>query len=203
MIAVVNCGTGNVGSVLNMLKKLGLSAVLASKPEQVLAADRLILPGVGAFDTGIARLRQSGLLPAIEEKVRRRAAPVLGICLGLQILTRGSEEGHAPGLGWVDGETVRFRTQDLSLKVPHMGWNTIKVCGSNPLLAVGNDPPRFYFVHSYHLRCDSPGNVVAIAHHGYDFPAVVVRDNVAGTQFHPEKSHRFGMDLLRRFALWS
>jgi imidazole glycerol-phosphate synthase subunit HisH len=205
VIVVVDYGMGNVGSMLNMLKKAGARAVLSGDPADIAAADRLILPGVGAFDAGMRQLRDRGLLDPLQRKVVDQKTPILGVCLGMQLFTSGSEEGGEQGLGWVDGTTVRFHFDQPSnasngLRIPHMGWNQLTPRQPHPLIAALPDEPRFYFVHSYHLRCRQEEDVVATTWHGYEFPSVIGRDNVMGTQFHPEKSHRFGLALLKAFA---
>jgi glutamine amidotransferase len=202
MIAIVDCGIGNLGSVLNMLRRVGAPAVVTGDPGVVADAEKLVLPGVGAFDHGMTSLRRSGLIPTLERRVLNEGVPILGICLGLQLFMQSSEEGVEPGLGWLHGRTVRFRLGDdrhEGLKVPHMGWNTVKPArpGVWPSL---RDGPRFYFVHSYHVECDDAADVLATARYGYDFAAAARRGNVVGVQFHPEKSHRYGMALLRDFA---
>jgi glutamine amidotransferase len=203
VIVVLDYGMGNAGSVLNMLRRLGVPAVLSASADEVRAADKLIVPGVGAFDEGIRNLEERGLRPALEHAVVRRGAPVLGICLGLQLFTRGSEEGTRPGLGWLETETVRFRFGgvDPHLRVPHVGWNDVRVCRPTPLLDDVVSAWRFYFVHSFHLAGDC-ADTVATSWYGYNFPAVVQRGNIAGTQFHPEKSHKWGLRLLGSFARW-
>ena len=203
MIAVINYGMGNVGSILNMLSKIGVPAGISSDPKEIADAEKLILPGVGAFDTGMTHIREMGLLPLLNEKVLDRKTPVLGICLGMQLLTLRSEEGRQPGLGWIDGEAIRFRfdPQKSGLKIPHMGWNR-----ANPLrtrsLFKGFDEKEavFYFVHSYHVVCNQEEDVLAVTHHGYNFASAVQRGNIMGTQFHPEKSHRYGLRLLKNFS---
>jgi len=203
MIAIVDYGMGNVGSVLNMFRKIGVSAVISRDPRVIADARALVLPGVGAFDHGMRRLQETGLIPLMERRVLENGIPILGICLGLQLLTLKSEEGGGSGLGWLQARTVRFRftaSEHVGLKIPHMGWNDVRCRATSadwPSLA---GQPRFYFVHSYHLECDHEENIVATAHYGYEIPAVVTRGNVSGTQFHPEKSHKYGMALLRDFA---
>ena len=167
-----------------------------------LKAEKLVLPGVGAFDHGMARLRASGLIPILERRVLHEATPTLGICLGLQLLTRDSEEGVEPGLGWLPACTVRFRFDDpehQALKVPHMGWNMVHGTDAERWPSL-SDESRFYFAHSYHVECDDAGDVLATARYGYEFTVAVRRGSLAGVQFHPEKSHRFGMGVLRDFA---
>lgn len=199
MIGIINYGIGNTGSILNMLKRVGTPAALVSTPEEVARATKLILPGVGAFDEGMRALTRSGLLPSLSRSVLVERKPLLGICLGMQLLGRSSEEGEARGLGWINADVVRFPATP-GLKVPHMGWNVVKPKSPSVLLAGLDAESRFYFVHSYHLSSADDDLVVATSHHGYDFPAAVTHGNIAGTQFHPEKSHRFGLALLRNFA---
>lgn len=200
MLTVVDSGVGNIGSVLNMLKKIGVPAQATGEAAQVAAAEKIILPGVGSFDNGMRRLNELGLAEVI---CARAAAgvPLLGICLGMQLLTRGSEEGQLPGLGLLDAVCVRFALPPgAPEKVPHMGWNTVAVKGRQPLFDGFAAEARFYFVHSYHVRCHDAADVAATATHGLEFTAAVARGAVHGVQFHPEKSHNFGMHLLRNFA---
>jgi glutamine amidotransferase len=200
MIIIVNYGMGNVGSIANMHKKIGVPAAVSSDADAIRSADKLILPGVGAFDEGMRNLADRGLLPVLNERVVEQKTPVLGICLGMQLMTAGSEEGSRPGLGWMPGRTVRFRVNGNGLKVPHMGWNTVHPQAPSRLFGGLPVPSRFYFVHSDHVRCDCPEVIAATVNHGYDFPAALEYGHVYGVQFHPEKSHRFGMALLKRFA---
>lgn len=202
MIVIVDYGMGNLGSIRNMLKKIGAQGVISSDPEHIRDAEKLILPGVGAFDQGMRNIEERRLRPALEEAACARHVPVLGICLGMQLLMDSSEEGELPGLGWIAGDVVRFRIEPSQqrLKIPHMGWNDVRAEGDASLFKDLEKEARFYFVHSFHVRPRSPHDVLAVAHHGYEFAAAVRRDNVFGTQFHPEKSHRFGMRLLRNFA---
>lgn len=202
MIAIVDTGLANVGSMLNMFQRIGVDSVVTRDPGRLGEAAGLVLPGVGAFDPGMDALKATGLIPVLERRVREQKVPLLGICLGLQLITRGSEEGQNPGLGWIDADVVRFQIppDQPSLKIPHMGWNELRVLRPHPLLAALPERPRFYFVHSFHLRCGTPELVLATSRHGVEFPAVVAQGHVWGTQFHPEKSLRWGMALLRNFA---
>jgi glutamine amidotransferase len=162
-------------------------------------ADKIILAGVGAFDYGMTSIN-SMWREELENAVLVRRIPILGICLGMQLMCKSSEEGHLPGLGWIDAKVRRFSwSSNLNLKLPHMGWNTVKIVKSNPLLEIGNDEQRFYFVHSYHVVCNNPRDVLATAHYGYDFTAAINHENIFGVQFHPEKSHRFGIQLVSNF----
>lgn len=202
MIVIVDYGMGNVGSVLNMLKRIGASAKISDSRQSILDADKLILPGVGAFDQGMTLLKELDLIDPLNDKVLVGKTPVLGVCLGMQLLSRRSEEGTLCGLGWIPADTVRFRFDvgDHSCKVPHMGWNTIQRVRRDVLFGESDEVPRFYFVHSYHVVCDDHRDVLARCVHGIPFTAAVQRENIFGTQFHPEKSHRFGLKLLTRFA---
>jgi glutamine amidotransferase len=202
MIAIIDYGMGNLGSIANMLRKVGAPNVISSDPEVIERADKLILPGVGAFDTGVKNLTDRKLIPLLNRQALQDKKPVLGVCLGMQLFARRSEEGQLPGLSWLDAEIIRFKFDEdnVDLKIPHMGWNTLQVCQTHPLLAELDAHARFYFVHSYHLACADTRNVLAQTNYGYDFPSVVMRENILGVQFHPEKSHRFGMNLLKNFA---
>lgn len=206
MIVIVDYGMGNIGSVLNMLKKVRAQARISTRPEDILAADKLILPGIGAFNTGMQHLQNSGTLEVLNEKVLNQRTPTLGICLGMQLMMHSSDEGNMPGLGWIEGKTVRFRFDGdgSRLKIPHMGWNTVAIRDYSSLFkGLEGDEARFYFVHSYHVTCEHEEDRLATTHHGYDFASAIRRGNIVGTQFHPEKSHKFGMRLLKNFAEWS
>lgn len=199
MIAIVDYGMGNLGSILNMFKRIGVAAEITGDPTRVAQARKILLPGVGAFDTAVARIDQSGLRAVLDHKARLERVPVLGICLGMQLMTRGSEEGQQPGLGWVDATTHRFPPA-AGLKVPHMGWNVVEPTRSSPLLAGMPAEPRFYFVHSFYVHVRDAADSLLRARHGLVFDAAVSHGNVHGAQFHPEKSHKFGMRFLANFA---
>ena len=202
MIAIVDYGMGNLGSIANMFKKVGAQSTISSDPQIIEAAEKLILPGVGAFDNGMKNLAQRGLADLLNVQVLQHKKPILGLCLGMQLFTRTSEEGQLQGLGWLNAKTVRFKFDEASarLKIPHMGWNTLRIQKPHHLLADLGTDVRFYFVHSYHLLCNDPESVLATTTYGYDFASVVVQENILGAQFHPEKSHKFGMKLLKNFA---
>ena len=202
MITIVDYGVGNLGSILNMLKKIGAKAQTSSDPDVLRQAKKLILPGVGAFDPGMRKLNEVGLVPLLNELVREKKVPVLGLCLGMQLMTKGSEEGTEAGLGWIDAETVRFKfgPENAHLKVPHMGWNMLDIRREHPLVSDLEPESRFYFVHSYHIVCKDEADVVAYTDYGYPLAAVINKGNIMGAQFHPEKSHKFGMQLLKNFA---
>lgn len=200
---IVILDMGNVGSIANMLKKIGERAVISNDDAVIRDADRMILPGVGAFDRGMERLAEAGLADAVRRHAVVRGRPLLGICLGMQLLGLDSEEGVLPGLGLIPFHTRRFRIDESAtgLKVPHMGWDRVSFARpESPLLYGLSEPQRYYFVHSYHAVCDDPGHVLLRCDYGYPFTAAVNRDNIYGVQFHPEKSHQFGMALLRNFA---
>ena len=201
MFVIVDYGVGNLASIRNMLKKAGTSAVISSDPDTITGADKLLLPGMGAFDNCMQKLTDSGFRPLIEKKVFVEKVPLLGICVGLQMFMRSSEEGQLPGLGWIDGDTIRFRPEKMeaSQKIPNMGWLEIEASKPSRLLE-GLDDARFYFAHSYHVKIDHPEDELITATYGYSFTVGVEKDNLVGVQFHPEKSHRFGMQLLKNFA---
>lgn len=200
MVGIIDYGLGNLGSIQNMLKVIGEKSIISSNPDTLNPCDRFILPGVGAFDAGMTRLQESGLVDFIKNKVLEEKAPILGICLGMQLLGRKSEEGSLPGLGLIPFDNIRFRLEDSNLRVPHMGWDIVEFKQSNPLLKNLQGTQRYYFVHSYHALCDSKDNILMTCDYGYEFAAAVVKDNIMGVQFHPEKSHDFGMALLNNFV---
>lgn len=204
MLVIVDYEVGNIGSIENMLKFLHIPAVASRDPNTLRGASHLLLPGVGAFDAGMGQLVKHDLLGLLNECVLERHIPVLGICLGMQLLTRGSEEGALPGFGWVDAECKRFtkdRDPKGEMKVPHMGWNIAKPTTTERGLFKGmTEETRFYFVHSYHAVCAEPSDVAATTPYYGSFVSAIARGHVQGAQFHPEKSHRFGMKVLQNFA---
>lgn len=203
MITIVDYGLGNLSSIKSMLRRLGFQSVITSDPGAIREADKIILPGVGAFDNGMKNIRAKGLETLLNDKALVERVPVLGICLGMQLLSDGSEEGIEPGLGWVPGKAIKFRFESghSALKVPHMGWNDVRVNDESQALVKGFlSEMRFYFVHSYHVVCDNPKDVLMTVDFGGPVVAAVSRGNIMGTQFHPEKSHKFGMLLLKNFA---
>jgi len=201
LISVIDYGVANLGSMLNMLRRLGVEAVRVDTPEALAGAGKIVLPGIGAFDHGMAALAERGLIEPLRRKAIEDKVPILGVCLGMQMMGSRSEEGEASGLGLIEATCKRFRPAESSgLKVPHMGWSTISPHRASPLLAELDEQSRFYFVHSYHLVCSRPENVLAHSQYGVDFVSVIEQGNIFGVQFHPEKSHRFGMTLLRNFA---
>lgn len=200
MIAILDYGLGNLGSIANMLKVIGEKSKITNKEDDIKTADGIILPGVGAFDAGMQKLNDSGLTEIIKN-VAAHGTPVLGICLGMQLLGRKSEEGTLPGIDLIPFECKKFRFSDESnLKIPHMGWDIVDIKQSNPLVDNLEGTQRYYFVHSYHAVCDSEENVLMTCDYGYEFAASVVKGNIIGVQFHPEKSHDFGLALLTNFV---
>jgi len=202
MLTIVDYGVGNLASIKNMLKKIGAEAQISSDPSVISAAEKLILPGVGAFDTCAQKLQESGLTGLLNQKALVEKTPVLGICVGMQLLMSGSEEGILPGLGWINGKIIRFRQDQLpsELKIPHMGWTDVFPNKSSRLFDNMYEDPRFYFVHSYHPAADNDSDVLVYAQYGYKFAAGLEHENIMGVQFHPEKSHKFGMKLLDNFV---
>lgn len=202
MITIVDYGTSNLGSMANMLRKLGHASSIASTPAQLENASKIIVPGVGSFDAGMRKLAESGMIPMLTQKVIEQKVPTLGVCLGMHLMTRSSEEGVLPGLGWLPAATVRFdQVAEPNLRVPHMGWNLVHAAKESPLIAAMPEDTRFYFAHSFFVKLDTPADLLLEARYGASsFAAAVARDNIMAGQFHPEKSHRFGMWLLKNFA---
>jgi imidazole glycerol-phosphate synthase subunit HisH len=201
MITIVNYGMGNLGSILNMFKRVGVAARIESDPAEIAKSTKLVLPGVGAFDAAMECINTTqGLLEVLNHKAMVEKIPVLGVCLGMQLLTDSSDEGVLKGLGWIPGRAARFPAMS-GLKVPHMGWNVAKpVKQQHPLMRDVGEEPRYYFVHSYAVHVADPAHSLMRTRYGIDFDAAITRDNIMGAQFHPEKSHRFGMKLLSNFA---
>jgi glutamine amidotransferase len=201
MISIVNYGMGNLGSVLNMFKRIGVAAELADNPEQLVSAEKILLPGVGAFDTAMQRINDAGILDVLNYKALVQKVPVLGICLGMQLLTNSSEEGVLPGLGWIDGAANSFKGAiDETLRIPHMGWNVANIEQQNELTKGYDGEIRFYFVHSYYVKVKNPAHSMMQTTYGLPFDSAIVKDNIFGAQFHPEKSHKFGMQFFKNFA---
>ena len=201
MIYIVNYQSGNLGAINNMFKRIGVETSIATKPADLIKASKIVLPGVGAFDTGMQNLKEGGWLETLNKRVLEDKVPTIGICLGMQLLTKGSEEGKREGLGWISGTTKRFSFADKSLKVPHMGWNKVITNKSSNLISINPDiEKRFYFAHSYYVKTDHDQDTLLKTFYGLEFSSAVEKENILGVQFHPEKSHRFGMELLTNFA---
>ena len=201
MIHIIDYGMGNISSIQNMLKKVGAKSVITSNPNEIVSAEKIILPGVGSFDTGMKGLHDRGWTEVLNKKVLVEKIIVLGVCLGIQLMCRGSEEGNEKGLGWIDADVVRFKPENAieKIRVPHMGWNSIEQKKNIGLLSM-NEEQRFYFVHSYHLQNVNEKFVWAVTGYGYEFVSAVHHENFYGVQFHPEKSHRYGMEFFKNFA---
>jgi glutamine amidotransferase len=203
MIRIVDYGVGNIQAIMTMFKRLGISAERALVPSDLTDATRLILPGVGHFDYAMQRLNDSGMRPYLEAMVQGNGIPVMGICVGMQMLAEGSDEGRLPGLNWVPGRVRAFANHSTTanLPMPHMGWNDLQVVPGTPLFAKGfEDAPQFYFLHSFYFDAQDKADVAATAHYGMDFDAVVSSGHIHGVQCHPEKSHHWGAQLLKNFA---
>lgn len=202
-IVIVNYGMGNVKSIANMLRKVGAHSEITSELSTLEKAEKIILPGVGAFDAGMRNLKKIGLLDLLNRRVIDDKVPILGICLGMHLFANLSEEGELQGLGWIDADVKRFDfavVLNKNLKVPHIGWNEVNPAMGHSLFTGVRMPMRFYFAHTFHYICHDKTNVLATAHYGYDFTCAVVKDNILGVQFHPEKSHKYGMQILKNFA---
>lgn len=200
-VGIIDCGIGNIGSVVNMCRKTRMSPNVITSPEQIESASKLILPGVGAFDSGMNRL--APFITSLETAVLEKKVPILGICLGAQLMTQSSEEGVCKGLGWIKATTNKFKLDGMQLKIPHTGWNWVTTPKNHTLASELSHNARFYFVHSYHFVCENENDWLFRTNYGYEFTSGFVNENIAGVQFHPEKSHRFGLQLLQNFAEWN
>ena len=202
MITIVDYGLGNVRAFLNVYHRLNIAAKAASSAAELKAASKVVLPGVGAFDHAMERLEESGMRGTLEELALGARVPVLGVCVGMQILGRSSEEGKLPGLGWIEGRVRHFATQASfgELPLPHMGWNDVRPVAGNPLFRQLETDARFYFLHSYYMDCARARDVAAVSAYGIEFCCAVSAGNIYGVQFHPEKSHHDGTRLLKNFA---
>lgn len=202
MVTIIDYNMGNIASIENMLKKIGSPTIVTSEPTIIKEAEKIILPGVGAFDYGMQNLHDLGIDEILKEKVLKENVPLLGICLGMQLLTEESEEGKLPGLGFIKAKTKKFRTgyNGQNIKIPHMGWNYIVPESDSKLFLNSLKDMRFYFVHSYYVECKEKSNVLASTSYGDHFASAIGKDNIFGVQFHPEKSHSYGMNLLKNFV---
>lgn len=201
MISILNYGMGNLASIQNMFKKVGASCKLITTIEEIDEAYSLVIPGVGKFDHAISRIDSMGMRSALDNAALLRKIPILGICLGMQLMTRGSEEGQLPGLGWIKGDTRIIDGASHNLRVPHMGWNIVTIKKASSYFNESLPEQRFYFVHSFAVQCDDCCDVLTTTHYAEDFVSAFSVDNLLGVQFHPEKSHKFGENFLRNYAL--
>lgn len=201
MLTLVNYGLGNLQAFHHIYTRLNLPVTIAAKPEELLKAEKIILPGVGAFDWAMTRLNNSGLRDILDKLVLEQGVPVLGVCVGMQMMANHSEEGVLPGLGWIDSIVKRFDVANLTQKMylPHMGWNDVSPVRESNLFA-GMISPRFYFLHSYYFEPGQASQTLAITHYGNDFTSAASKGHIYGVQFHPEKSHHWGIQLLKNFA---
>ena len=200
MISIVNYGIGNIGSLLNMLRYIGVEANVENDPERLLMSKKLILPGVGSFDVAMNKINSiTGMKEILHTKAHKEQVPILGICLGMQLMANQSEEGDLKGLGWIPGKVKRFPT-NKDFKVPHMGWNSVEVSQKNNLTDSINKESRFYFVHSYYVELEDTVNSLLSTYHGIKFESGITLNNIYGLQFHPEKSHKYGMKILESFS---
>ena len=199
MITIVDYGLGNLKSIQNMLKKLGNDSEITSSIDKIAKSNKIILPGVGSFDTAMINIKELGLLNILNKKANNEKVPFLGICLGMQIMCNESEEGKMKGLSWVDAKVKRFKFENKQFKVPHMGWNTVVPSKQSPIFK-SNSRLRFYHVHSYYVDLNDSSQEIAHTNYGFPFTTSFQKENIFGVQFHPEKSHKFGFDLLNSFS---
>ena len=203
MITIVDYGMGNLGSIQNMFKYLGVQSTIESDVDRIKKASKLLLPGVGSFDTAMKKINQGDLREVLNEKALKEQIPILGICLGMQLLTNSSEEGSLDGLGWIPAKSLSFKNNiDRTYRVPHMGWNRVMISNQSQLTQGFEEfeEVRFYFVHSYFVKVADTKNSILTTHYGIEFDSAIQKENIYGAQFHPEKSHKFGMKLFETFA---
>jgi glutamine amidotransferase len=200
MITIIDYGMGNLGSVLNMFKKIRVASKITSNLEEIKYAKKLLLPGVGSFDKAMQRINTSEIKEVLDQKVLVEETPILGICLGMQLLTNSSEEGKEKGLGYINASVKKFVFNNNKMKVPHMGWNIVKNATPSLLTQNFEEEARFYFVHSYYVKVENQENSVLKTKYGLEFDSAIQHNNIYGAQFHPEKSHKYGMKLLENFS---
>ena len=200
MITIIDYGMGNLGSVINMFKRIGVVSKITSDLKEIKRAKKILLPGVGSFDKAMRKINDSGIKEILDYKVLKEEIPILGICLGMQLLTKSSEEGVEKGLGYIDAFTKRFSFQDKKYKVPHMGWNLVEKSTPSELTSDFDEESKFYFVHSFYVKVNSEENSIFKTMYGFKFDSAIQYKNIFGAQFHPEKSHKFGMKLLKNFS---
>ena len=196
---IIDYGMGNISSIRNMLRYLGFYSILSCNENEILSADRLIFPGVGNFGMAMENINNRNLKEILDKAVLDKEIPILGICLGMQLMMSWSEEGNCEGLNWIPGSVVKFRLDTAKYKIPHMGWDYIKIQNESKLLKNLPEKPRFYFVHSFHAECENINESIAVTDYGGEFTSIIGRDHIYGVQFHPEKSHKYGMKLLENF----
>jgi glutamine amidotransferase len=200
-VIIIDYQVGNLGSVLNMFKKVGVPAMISSDPKVIGEAERILLPGIGRFDFCMQSLKKSGLIPLLEKKVFTDKVPTLGICVGYQLLAQHGEEGNCDGLGWIPAQVKKFKfLPSEKMKVPHMGWNWVKPVKESPLSKGFTENSKFYFAHSYYVETQDPNIDLLKTDYGFEFTSAIQKDNLFGVQFHPEKSHKYGMQLFKNFS---
>jgi glutamine amidotransferase len=202
MITIIDYGVGNIKAFVNIYKRIGIDVKVAQNTKELKGATKLILPGVGHFDYAMERFAHSGMVETSNELVLEKKVPVVGICVGMQMLAQSSDEGDLPGLGWIDATVKKFDASLLkqSTRLPHMGWNDILPIKTNPLLKNLESQARFYFLHSYYFDCNQPEDIIAVSDYGINFTCAVNHNHIYGVQFHPEKSHHYGIQLLKNFS---
>ena len=201
MIGIINYGVGNLLSIKNMFKKIGVDSIIANSPLDIKNCDKLILPGVGAFDTAMENYKNSGFEDIVNEKVLISKTPILGICLGMQMMCNSSEEGLMQGLSWIDARVLKFKFDKQQYKIPHMGWNVVTPVHKNSLFKnIMMDEIKYYHVHSYFVKLNDDRNKLATTQYEFDFTSAFEKENIFGVQFHPEKSHKYGYELLKNFS---
>jgi glutamine amidotransferase len=203
MIIIVDYGMGNLRSVQKAFERIGISVMISGKIDEILKAEKLVLPGVGNFEQGVSNLKNRGLFEALNNVVIQNNIPIIGICLGMQLMTEFSEEGNCEGFGWIKGKTTRFSFLDNKLKIPHMGWNNLLINRADSLYNGITTDNFFYFVHSYYVSCNDENDVLAQTNYGNKFVSSFQKENIFGCQFHPEKSHDAGLQILKNFALFN
>ncbi len=200
MITIVDYGMGNLRSVQKAFERVGVQVKISGTPDEILSADKIVLPGVGHFEKGVNNLKERGLFKTLNEAVVTKKIPIIGICLGMQLMTEFSEEGNCEGFGWIKGKTKKFSFEGNGLKIPHMGWNNLIITKSDSLYDGISSDNFFYFVHSYYVSCDEESNILAVTNYSNRFVSSFEKENIYGCQFHPEKSHDAGLKILSNFV---